>query len=114
MDLEQTYQKGFDLRCEGRYAEAKPVFQSIVAKDPNHWRSLHQLALIDGFLGDFDGSMAALAKLAVRFPANLDIKYDLAMTQMMLGMYEEACANLKAILAVNPKHENALKQAQYC
>jgi len=31
-----------------------------------------------------------------------------------LGMYEEACGHLKAILAVNPDDDDALRQAAYC
>jgi hypothetical protein len=47
-------------------------------------------------------------------PQNLNVRYDLSMTQMMLGMYEEACQNLRYILSINPAHEKALQQAAYC
>lgn len=114
MDIEQTYQQGFQLRCDGRYAEARQVLQRVIAVNPNHIPARHQMALIKGFEGDFDGSLADLAQLSVIVPNNLDVKYDLAMTQMMLGMFEEACANLNAILAVDPTHEKALQQSVYC
>ena len=114
MDIEQTYQQGFQLRCEGRYSEARPVLQRVLAANPAHANAKHQLALIQGFEGDFDGSLAALQQLSSQFPANLDVRYDLAMTQMMLGMYEEACAHLRHILQVNPGYEKALQQATYC
>jgi len=114
MDIEQTYQLGFQLRCDGRYPEAKQVFQRVLAAQPSHLESLHQMALILGFEGDFDGSLASLAKLSAQYPNNLNIRYDLAMTQMMLGMYEEACANLQFILRVDPTHEKANQQATYC
>lgn len=67
-----------------------------------------------GFEGDFDGSMAALQALTTKAPRNLEVRYDLGMTQMMLGMYEEACANFKYILSVNPTHEKTLQQITYC
>ncbi len=114
MDIEQTYQQGFQLRCDGRYNEARQVLQRVLAANPNHISARHQIALIQGFEGDFDGSLAALAHLVALAPANLDVRYDLAMTQMMLGMYEEACANLRYILQVNPTHEKALQQSTYC
>jgi cytochrome c-type biogenesis protein CcmH/NrfG len=114
MDIEQTYQEGFQLRCDGRYPEATQAFQRVLAKDPNHVPTRHQMALIAGFQGDFDGSLAALQALTVQVPNNLDVRYDLAMTQMMLGMYEEACANLRMILQVNPNHEKAQQQAAFC
>jgi len=114
MDIEQAYQQGFQLRCEGRYAEARQALQRVLAVNPAHINARHQMALIQGFEGDFDGSLAALAQLSAQAPTNLDVKYDLAMTQMMLGMYEEACALFQQILAVNPTHEKTLQQTMYC
>jgi thioredoxin-like negative regulator of GroEL len=114
VDIDQTYQLGFELRCNGNYGEAKQVFQKIIATSPNHVNALHQLALIQGFEGDFDGSLAALGALSAKAPNNLNLRYDLAMTQMMLGMYDEACANLKMILTVDSTHEKALTQISYC
>jgi len=32
----------------------------------------------------------------------------------MLGMYEEACAQFRYILSVDPTHEKAAQQATYC
>lgn len=114
MDIEQTFQAGYQLRCEGQYAQAKQLFQRVLTVNPSHVNSLHQMALIVGFEGDFDGSLESLTKLNAQYPNNLNVKYDLAMTQMMLGMYEEACAHIKQILAVDPTNEKALQQAAYC
>ncbi len=114
MDTEALYQRGFELRCEGNYPDAKSWLQRALAADPNHVNSKHQLALIQGFEGDFDGSLAALEALSKQNPQNLDVRYDLAMTQMMLGDYEAACANLKHILSINPNHDKAKQQAIYC
>ena len=33
---------------------------------------------------------------------------------MMIGEIDEACAQFRALLAINPTHEGALKQSQYC
>jgi tetratricopeptide (TPR) repeat protein len=114
MDLEAIYQRGFELRCNGQYADAKAEFQKVLSMDANHVKARLQMGLIQGFEGDFDGSLATLAALSSEAPTNLDVRYELAMTQMMLGMYEEGCANLKHILNVNPAHEKALQQASYC
>ena len=113
-DIDQAYQRGFELRCSGNYAEARLELQKVLRVDPSHADALHQIGLIQGFEGDFDGSVATLQGLSTKFPTNLNVRYDLAMTQMMLGMYEEACANFRAILAVNPTHEKALQQITYC
>lgn len=114
MDENALYQQGFDLRTNGQYAEAREVLTRLLNGNPNHVGARHQIALIQGFEGDFDGSLAALQTLSNQFPNNLDVRYDLAMTQMMLGDYEPACANLKKILAVNPAHDKAAQQVIYC
>ncbi len=114
MEDEALYKQGFDLRSNGQYAEAREVLSRVLSKNPNHVGARHQIALIQGFEGDFDGSLAALEALSKQFPENLDVRYDLAMTQMMLGDYEPACANLKRILAVNPAHDKAAQQVIYC
>lgn len=114
MDIEQTYQLAYQMRCDGRYGDAKQLLQRILAAQPNHVNSRHQMALILGFEGDFDGSLEALKGLNAQAPNNLDILFDLAMTEMMLGMYEEGCAKMQYILRMNPTHEKALQQVSYC
>jgi cytochrome c-type biogenesis protein CcmH/NrfG len=113
-NIEQLYQRGFDLRCEGRYGEARMALQSVLAKDPAHLNAKHQLALIQGFEGDFDGSVASLTALSAAAPRNLDILFDLAMTQMMIGMMDEACGNFRAMLKIEPGNDKASKQVIYC
>jgi tetratricopeptide (TPR) repeat protein len=113
-DIDQIYQNAFQLRCEGRYGEARMGFERVLSVVPGHVDSLHQIGLIQNFEGDFDGSLATLTNLSTLHPSNLGIRYDLAMTQMMLGMYEEACAQLRYILSIDPNHELAARQATYC
>jgi tetratricopeptide (TPR) repeat protein len=114
MSVEEIYQKGFQCRCDGQYAEAKSYFQRVLASDANHIKTLHQLALIMGYEGDFDGSLASLERLCNQVPSDLDVRYDLAMTQMMLGLQDEACANFRLILSKDPDHAKALQQINYC
>ena len=114
MDVQEAYERGFALRCEGRYGEAKMAFQQALAADPLHVKSLWQLALIQGFEGDFDGSLESLKRIKDKDPTNVDVINDLAMTYMMLGYSDEACAEFHAILALNPDHENAQRQIKFC
>ena len=114
MNIEALYNQAYQLRCNGQYAEAQSLLQRVLQMDPNHVNARHQMALILGFIGEFDDSLAQLAGLSRQFPTDLEVKYDLAMTQMMLGMQDEACANFNAILAVDPTHEKALQQSVYC
>ena len=114
MNVQEVYDRGFGLRCEGKYVEAKMAFQQVLALEPGHEKSQWQLALILGFEGDFDGSLEALKQLSALNPHNVDVFNDLAMTYMMLGYQDEACAEFKKILEVDPNHENALRQSKYC
>lgn len=113
MDIEEVYRRGFGLRCEGKYAEATAEFKRVLAADPKHCESRWQLGLIQGFQGDFDGSLAILLELSREFPDNLPVRYDLAMTMMMLGMADEARVELQEILRRDPNHENAKKQLAF-
>ncbi len=114
MDIEAIYNQAFQLRCDGRYSEALPLFQRILQLDPSHIGARHQIGLIEGFTGDFDASLATLQTLSQQYPSNLDVLYDFAMTQMMLGMFDEACSNIRKILSINPSHQKALEQSSYC
>jgi len=96
--IEALYQKGFDARCAGRYGEARLYLESVLNQEPGHIRARHQMGLIQGFEGDFDGSLETLQTLSTQDPNDLDVRYDLAMTQMMLGMNDEAAHNFGSLL----------------
>ncbi len=114
MDPEALYKIGFDARCEGKYGEAKLYLEQVINLAPTHFKAKHQLALILGFEGDFDGSVAALASLHNQVPRDLEVLYDLAMSQMMVGMMDEACDNFNKILLIDPAHDKANQQVIYC
>lgn len=114
MSVQELYESGFALRCSGEYQQARDVFGRLLQQDPRHLEARWQLALIDGFEGEFDRSLEGLRALASEAPENLDIRYDYAMTLMMLGYVEESCAEFRAILEINPNHEKAKQQLAYC
>ena len=114
VSIDEQYEIGFAHRCNGEYAEARAIFEKILAQAPTHIPSRWQMALILGFEGDFDGSLEGLKALAAESPNDLEIRYDFAMTQMMLGHLDEACAEFRAIVAADPTHEKATQQLIYC
>jgi tetratricopeptide (TPR) repeat protein len=113
-NIDEVFRRGFDLRCEGRYGEAKLLFETVLRQSPNHLGARHQLALIMNFEGEFDESVAALEALVALAPRNLEYLYDLAMSQMMIGLSDEACGNFRRILALDPSNDKASKQVIYC
>ncbi|RYG44229.1 tetratricopeptide repeat protein [bacterium] len=114
LPLDDMYQQGFQARANGDYGRARLFLESVLSQDPTHMNARHQLGLIQGFEGDFDGSLATLRALAAQYPNNLGIKYDYAMTAMMLGESDLGCQLLNEILAVDPTHDDALRQSIYC
>lgn len=114
MNAQELYDKGFELRCSGAYREARTALQQLLDMEPGHADARWQMGLIEGFEGDFDGSIATLSKLVEEHPDHVNARYDLAMTLMMLGMDEEACAQFKEVLRQKPDHEKALQQIVYC
>jgi hypothetical protein len=75
------------------------------------------MGLVQGFEGDFDGSLATLQRVVGLCPTHLFARYDMAMTMMMLGHFDDACANFRLIVQTDPNHEaagNAQRQLAYC
>lgn len=114
MTVEELFNKGFQARCDGRYAEAKTYFNQALSMAPGHADSRWQLGLIHGFEGDFDGSLAALKAVVTAHPQHVNARYDMAMTMSMLGMIDEACAEFREVLRLDPTHEKAKQQLAYC
>ncbi len=114
VSVEELYESGFAMRCAGDYSQARQLFTQIIDQEPGHLLARWQVALIDGFEGEFEQSLDGLKALAAEAPANLDIRYDYAMTLMMLGFMEESCMEFRAILEVDPDHEKAQQQIIYC
>jgi len=112
-NVDAAYQRAFQLRCDGRYREAKTELLAVLQVNPRHCDARWQMGLIQGFEGDFEGSVETLTKVSADFPDNIHILNDLAMTQMMLGYEDDAVANFERILRVDPSHENAKKQLAY-
>lgn len=111
--VQELYDAGYESRCGGDYQTAREKFTEVLRIDPTHIPSRWQIALIKGFEGDFDGSLADLELLAKTVPGNLEIRYDYGMTLMMLGSYDEAKAEFEAILSQDPLHEKAKQQMVY-
>jgi tetratricopeptide (TPR) repeat protein len=113
LKTDELYQRGYDLRCEGRYAEAREALMGVLREDPTHTDARWQLGLIKGFEGDFEGSLIILEALVDQHPDATEIRYDLAMTQMMLGMFDDARRHFEIVLAKDPTHKQAAAQLTY-
>lgn len=112
-ELEALYDEAYKYRCEGKYPEAKAELQKLLTKQPRHMKALWLWGLIQGFEGDFEGSIRTLTKIVDIWPDVPAMRYDLAMSQVMLGMSDEAYLNFQEVLRQNPDHEDARRQLAY-
>lgn len=114
MSVQEAYERGYQLRCEGRYAEARSALQEVLATEPNHPDATWQIGLVQGFEGDFEGSIETLRNLVKAHPNHVNGRFDLAMTLMMMGYSEEACVEFHEVLRLEPTHQKAQQQLVYC
>ncbi|MCH8273717.1 MAG: tetratricopeptide repeat protein [Armatimonadetes bacterium] len=112
--VEEQYEIGFAHRCKGEYDLASKALTQVLELDPSHMKARWQLALIKGFEGDFEGSLEGLRDVAQEAPDNTDVRYDYAMTLMMLGHSEDACQEFHEVLRLDPDHEKAKQQLTFC
>ena len=111
--IEERLEKGVAYKIEGQYEEAVRELRGLLAETPDHARAHHELGLVLGFTGDFDGSLAALARAVELDADGIKARTDLALTYCMLGRYEEAKVGFETVLAADPENETAQKNLDF-
>lgn len=110
MTADQLYEKGFEARCNGDYPTASEWLNRALQIDPDHSNAMWQLAIIKGFEGDFDGSIAALKDVVAKSPTHEKAWYDLGMSCTMLMEIPDAVNAFQRVLQLNPGNEDAMRQ----
>ncbi|MDQ2798172.1 MAG: hypothetical protein M3Y13_00835 [Armatimonadota bacterium] len=110
---EERLERGIAYKIEGRYDEATTEFQALLAENGDHAEAHHQLGLVLGFIGDFEGSLAELEQATQLDPSNTLSRNDLALTYTMLGMYDEAKAEFACVLAQDEGNDVARRNLTY-
>jgi tetratricopeptide (TPR) repeat protein len=109
----QHLEQAIALKIEGNYDAAVACLKEILAENPNQSEAHHQLGLVYGFTGEFDASLEELEAAVSLDGGNLGTRIDLAKTQAMLGMYEEARSGFEYVLAIEPGNEVAKQQLSF-
>jgi len=106
-----TIQDTIDLAVrhhkEGRLAEAETIYQQILHKNPNEPVSLHNLGLIAHESANYEKAIELLKKAVANKPDFTDAYNDLGVVLSHLGKTEEAAANFRTTLTINPEHGQA-------
>lgn len=100
-------------RINGEYEQAIALYDQVLEQDPEHCQALHGRALSHCFTGLFDESIVELERLRDLHPGYIKGREDLFKTYLMLGMNEEAKAEMKSLLEVDPDNAEVGKHRVY-
>lgn len=91
----------------GNYAEAKAAYEEAIKRNPKDSKSLTNLGVILGKLGDKKGAQKHFSA-AIEFNSkDYNAFFNLADLQAGSGKYEEAESNAKKVIELNPKMSDA-------
>lgn len=117
MSIEEKLAHARDHKNNGRYEEALAIYKGILEENPTHEEASVEIALVYGFIGEFDLSLETLQKTVEMHPDSAYAELNLGKTYMMLGMYEESVLPLQRVLKLtdaDPKYQDeAQKQLDY-
>lgn len=101
------YHRGLLLEAQGRIEEAMDVYETAVARDPNHQAAVFRLAYNHDLYGDEDRAIKLYESLARQTPAHVNALMNLAVIYEDHGRFEEAFACVDRILREYPNHPRA-------
>ena len=118
MIFSQTnFEKAEKLFHQDKYAQAKPVFESILSENPNHLKTLEYLGDIEGNYKSWDKAMSYYGKLKRLNPSNANYHYKYGGCLGMkakesnkfkaLGMIDDIKGSFEKAIQLNPNHIEA-------
>jgi protein O-GlcNAc transferase len=107
------YKRGCELMNNGQYEDALAEFEAVMAAAPDHAKTVMKVGLIQGFVGEFDLSIEVLERARTMDPDDVDIRNNLALTYVMLGMQDEAKSEFATVLEIDPGNAVALKNLAF-
>lgn len=96
------------LMQQGRLAEAERLFQSVVAREPQHADALHALGLVAHRTGRSAQALDLLTKALKAAPRSAQILSNRGLVHAALERFKEALADYDRALALNPTFPEAV------
>lgn len=95
-------QAGIDLHVDGKFAQARLVYEEILAGQPDHYDALHLLGVLALQAGDFERAVDLIGKAVAIHPHNFGfyINYGSALKKLM--RLDAALASFDKAIALNP------------
>jgi tetratricopeptide (TPR) repeat protein len=110
VDVDQVFERAIGLHREGRWAEAEPLYRSILRITPDDFRALCGLGLIRGQQGNLEEAVLILRQAASVRPLSADAQARLANILVSLDRPTEAIEHYERALALAPDHAVAHNQ----
>lgn len=118
MIFSQTnFERAEKLFHQDKYAQAKPIFESILSENPNHHKTLEYLGDIEGVNKSWDKAMGYYGKLKSLNPSNANYYYKYGGCLGMkakesnkfkaLGMIDDIKGSFEKAIQLNPNHIEA-------
>ena len=104
-----NFEKGEKLFSQGKYALAKPIFESVLIENPNHLKTLEYLGDIEGINKSWDKGMFYYSKLKSLNPNNSNYYYKYG---GCLGMKAKECNKFRALGMINDIKDSFVKAIQ--
>jgi Flp pilus assembly protein TadD len=82
--------RGAILTKLGRYDEARQLFQSILATDPNYFPTAFNLGEVQFLAGDYESALQSFQSMRRRDPRNEPVRFKILLCLLLLDRDDEA------------------------
>lgn len=89
-DLSVLNLRGAILTKLGNYTEARQIFESILATDPNYFPAAFNLGEVQFIAGDYPGALRTFQQIRRRDPRNELVRFKILLGHLLLGEQTEA------------------------
>jgi predicted O-linked N-acetylglucosamine transferase (SPINDLY family) len=105
--VDAEFAKGIALHQQGRLAEAKDVYEAILAVAPDHADTLNLLGVLASQSGDDERALDLLARAIAIAPGNATFHYNRGVVLQQAGRLVDAIADYDRALAMQPAYAEA-------
>ncbi|MFM9879614.1 MAG: YaiO family outer membrane beta-barrel protein [Burkholderiaceae bacterium] len=105
--LAADFQQGLRLKAGNQLEAAAREFEGVLAQNPQDGKALEQLAVVQGWLGRYDASIATWQRLLVQEPRRDDARIGIARVQYWSGQWQASLRTLDDVLSRQPQSAEA-------
>lgn len=97
--------KGKDLEKASKLAEARAVYESLVAKHPDRFEAYHRMALLADAQHGYQDSEAFYTQALQLSPENADVFADLGYSFYLQGKFAQAERSMRKAIEIKPEEQ---------